>query len=137
MSTPPEQPTDDTPASPPATPPARPTPAPPPAATPAVANPFVPVVREPWVNPNRRTHVAGVGIAALLVALGGGIGIGLAIGDGHHREHPRGIMLVPGRYGYGAEPGIYGRVIGPPPGYQPGGTASVAPAPTPAPSSTG
>ena len=141
MSTPPDQPTDATGATPPPSPsPVAPTAAPPAAAAaqPA-ANPFVPVVREPWVNPHRRTHVAGVGIAALLIALGGGIGIGLAIGGHDHREHPRGIVLMPGRYGYGPGPAIYGRLGGPelPGGYQPGGSASAAPSPAPSPSSTG
>jgi hypothetical protein len=125
---------------------------PPPAAPgPPPASPFVPVYREPWVNPARRRHVAGVGGLALLVALGAGIGIGFAVTGDEHRDRPRnGLVVLPGPVGNG--PGGFGpdgRLGGFPaggPGYQPrevgpddlpgdGADDSVSPAPSP--SSTG
>jgi hypothetical protein len=164
MSTPtPDDPTAETPAAPDekaapqgaAPPPAAPPPAaaPPPipsaAFGPAASAPaaFTPVPREPWVNPSRRRHIAGVGLVAALACLGAGIGIGLAIsGDDHPDRGRHPIVMLPGRgagygpamYGphgrFGVWPmphGPYGRPIPHGPGGEPASPVS------PAPSSTG
>ena len=105
---------------------------------------FAPVPREPWVNPSRRGHLAGIGVVGALVCLGAGIGIGVAISGNDHgdRRHP--IVMLPGR-GYGYAPAIYGphgRLgLWPVPG-QPGsgdqGNGGVPSVPSPpTPSSTG
>jgi hypothetical protein len=146
MSTPtPDEPTNEAPAAAPAEPQAA---APPPAGPPAPPPPsplpplshaaFVPVPREPWINPRRRTQVAGIGLIAALAFLGAGIGIGFAVSGDDHRDRPHNVLMVPGRYGYG--PAIYGPRgnvgVVPMPGGpydDDGGSAT----PAPAPSSTG
>jgi hypothetical protein len=111
------------------------------AVPPAPSNPFVPVYREPWVNPHRRRHVAGIGVAALLIALGAGIGIGWAVGDhGPRPGHgPRGVYIVPaGGFGPGMH-GPDGRIgVLPGRGYAPnGGEVGVPPGAPPSASRTG
>jgi hypothetical protein len=143
MSTPtPDQPTTEASAASPEEPHAAPPPpqAGPPAPPPPPAPPaFAPVPREPWINPRRRTQVAGIGLVTALACLGAGIGIGWAASGDDHRDRPHGVMFVPGRVGYG--PAIYGphAKFGwqPMPGgpYDNGG-GSASPA-SPAPSSTG
>lgn len=122
-------------------------PLPPPPAGPPPTSPFVPVYREPWVNPARRRHLAAVGGVGLLVALGAGIGIGFLLdGDGHRERGPVGrhVMVVPGGAfgGYGP----HGRIGVEPPGgrgYWPGGGGvggggvGELPSPAPSPTSTG
>lgn len=148
MSTPtPDEPTDETPAAPPADaqPPATP-PLPPPAGPPAPPPPpppippaaFVPVPREPWINPRRRTQVAGIGVVVALACLGAGIGIGFAVSGDDHRDRPNNVLMVPRHFGYA--PGVYGPHgkfgVWPMPGgpYDNGGGSA---SPSPAPSSTG
>lgn len=143
MSTPtPDDPTTEAPAASPEEPQAAPPPhagppAPPPPPVPPAA--FAPVPREPWINPRRRTQVAGIGLVAVLACLGAGIGIGFAVSGDDHRDRPHDIVLVPARVGYA--PAIYGPHGNfgwePMPGgpYDNGG-GSVGPA-SPAPSSTG
>jgi hypothetical protein len=146
MSTPtPDQPTTEASAASPEEPHAAPPPpqagppAPPPPPPPPAPPAFAPVPREPWINPRRRTQVAGIGLVAALACLGAGIGIGWAASGDDHRDRPHGVMFVPGRVGYG--PAIYGphAKFGwqPMPGgpYDNGG-GSASPA-SPAPSSTG
>jgi hypothetical protein len=63
--------------------------------------PFVPKLREPWVNPAKRGVLAAVSIAVAIVLLAGGFAIGAAVV--HHRD--RGVAVVRmgpgGRIGYG------------------------------------
>jgi hypothetical protein len=114
MTTPPEEPADTTPPRPapapaettaPAgtTPPAAALPPPPPGDQ-AVFAPIPRAPRIPWVNPARRGHVLAAAIVAALVLLGGGIGIGAAIGSGgHHRHGPE--QMYRGGYGPGMQGG--------------------------------
>jgi hypothetical protein len=99
---------------------------------------FAPVPREPWINPRRRTQVAGIGLIAALAFLGAGIGIGFAVSGDDHRDRPHNVLMLPDRFGYG--PAIYGPRgdigVVPVPGGpydNDGGSAT----PAPAPSSTG
>lgn len=142
----PDEPTTETPAAPtatsqpvaaplPAGPPAPPSP-PPSAPVPVAA--FAPVPREPWINPGRRTQVAGVGLIAALAMLGAGIGIGFAVSGNDHPDRPRDMLIMPRHFGYG--PAVYGPRgdvgVWPMPGgpYDNGGGSA---SPAPAPSSTG
>ena len=64
---------------------------PPPGPVPPPYGGWAPVPRPPrvpWVNPDRRVHLAGAAIIAGLVLLAGGFGIGWAAssGDDHHRD---------------------------------------------------
>jgi hypothetical protein len=63
----------------------------------APAQPFAPIVREPWVNPAKRAPLV---LAAILVALllcGGSFVVGVAVG--HHRGgHRSGPQLPMGPY---------------------------------------
>jgi len=142
MSTPtPDDPTTEAPAASPEQPQAAapPPPAGPPASPPPPPPAFTPVPREPWINPRRRTQVAGIGLVAALACLGAGIGIGWAASGDDHRDRPHRVMFLPGHIGYG--PAIYGprggfgwqQLPGDPYG---NGGGSVGPA-SPAPSSTG
>jgi hypothetical protein len=73
---------------------------PPPPPPPGYA--FAPVARPPrapWINPERRWHVASTAIGAAVVALAVGFGIGVAAGDGRDRgDHrmERGYYMGPG-----------------------------------------
>jgi hypothetical protein len=151
MSTPtPDEPTTEALAAPAAEPPAAPpppasSPAPPPPVPPAVPPAaFAPVPREPWINPRRRTQVAGIGLVAALACIGAGIGIGFAASGDDHRDRPHGIVLMPGR-GFGYDPAIYGPGLAVPHGRfgvwpVPGGpydNNGGSATPSPAPSSTG
>jgi hypothetical protein len=148
MSTPPDQPTNENPqqqaaepqpaapqAAAPQAPP--PVPAPPPPVAPAAAPPaFAPVLREPWINPGRRTQVAALGFVAALACLGAGIGIGFAVSGGDHRNRPHGVVILP-RHGFGYGPGGYGPMGRFPMPGGPYGNGGGSAASSPAPSSTG
>lgn len=54
--------------------------------------PFVPVAKEPWFNPAKRTNILISAIVAGFVLLGGGIVIGLAA---HHDRRDRGGFYGP------------------------------------------
>lgn len=133
----PDQPTSEAAAVPAEGAQAAPPPPPPGPPPPFVAAAFAPVPREPWVNPRRRTQIAGIGLLAALACLGAGIGIGFAASGGGHGDRPHNVVLVPRPFGYA--PAIYGPHGNfgewPMPGgpYDNGGSAS----PSPAPSSTG
>jgi hypothetical protein len=91
---PPEEP------APPAPPPASPRPSPP-----QPGHPFLPVARIPWINPDRRGHLAATAIVAALVLLLAGFGIGYAVAPDNHRDHygpmyMRPAVLVPGNNVY-------------------------------------
>lgn len=118
-------PPEDPPASPP-TQPSVPPPAPPSAASPA----FAPVPRVPWVNPDRRGHLAATGVAAAVLLLAAGFGIGYAAAP-DHGNHYRHVRMHPGMLRQA--PNLY-----PGPRYLPkprGGIRTVTV--TPSPSSTG
>ena len=51
-----------------------------------------------WVNPQRRMHVAGAGLAIALVCGGAGVAIGWAASD-HHERGPIGVRLGPANHG--------------------------------------
>jgi hypothetical protein len=53
-----------------------------------------------WINPQRRTRALVVGLVAAVVLLGGGIGIGVAIGDSGGHSHSR-FVPAGDRGGYG------------------------------------
>jgi hypothetical protein len=99
----------------------------PPYVPPYAYQPFVPKLREPWVNPAKRGVLAAVSIAVAIVLLAGGFVIGAAVG--HHRD--RGVAVVrmgpAGRIGYGmpaprprfgyryrGPAGVPGRILGRP-----------------------
>jgi hypothetical protein len=70
--------------------------APPPPFAPPPAPWLAPVARAPrvlWVNPARRSHVAGTAAIAGLVLLGAGFGIGWAASDGGHDHGGPGYRL--------------------------------------------
>jgi hypothetical protein len=60
--------------------------------------------KTPWINPARRTRALTSGIVAAVILLGGGIGIGVAIGDTGGSSHPR-FAPASDRGGFGANLG--------------------------------
>jgi hypothetical protein len=113
---------------------------------------FPQVLRTPWINPARRTHVVLVSVLALLVVAAAAFAGGLAAGGddgGRGRGGPVTCQLAGGP---AHRPAVcVGTMCGPlprchdarfiPPGQRPGGPHSGAPAkpkasPTPAPSSS-
>jgi hypothetical protein len=102
MTEPDEQPNTpaDTPAAPqppvpPASAPSTPLPLPPFAGQPYppgyAAQPFAPVLKEPWFNPAKRTTILVTSIVLALLLLGGGFIVG-AVAT-HHRDHGRGVSV--------------------------------------------
>jgi hypothetical protein len=136
--TPPEQPADqpDPAAAQPAA--AQPEPAQPQQAVPPppAASPFAPVARAPrtpWVNPDRRVHVAAAVILTALIFGGGGILIGNAIADNDHDRGTHRMYRMPGLYGRDGQQ-LPGRIAPVPkfPRQLPSGFPTPAqPAPTP------
>ena len=59
------------------------------------AQPFAPVVKEPWFNPAKRTSILVSAIVAGIVLLGGGVLIGLSAGHHDRRDRPGFTMYGP------------------------------------------
>jgi len=113
------------------------------AAAPPPASPFVPVYKEPWVNPAKRTNAIIGSLIAALVLLGAGFVVGVHVGRHHDRND--GFRVERGVQGYGWMPDSGpmmrrdGRIYYAPGGVglmQPGGPgapgAPTAPTPSPA-----
>ena len=81
----------------PPTPPEAPLP-PAPEAHAAIANPFVPVYKEPWLNPAKRTKTLVAALVAAVVLLAAGFAIGVGVGDHHGRRG--GAQIERGGYGW-------------------------------------
>lgn len=102
--------------------------------------PFAPRVREPWINPAKRSALALVAAGLAIVLLAGGFIVGAAVAHRHDRVHSVivrdgygrvGGYGMPGRLPYGFIPGRGMHMM--PRGYLPGQRVSPA---TPAPSPT-
>jgi hypothetical protein len=78
---------------------------PPPGWVPAAFTPVPRAPRVPWFNPQRKAAIVGGGVAAALVLLGAGFGIGYAVApSGHHDRYGPAY-----RSGFGPE--MHGRYL--------------------------
>lgn len=98
---------------------------------------FAPVLRVPWVNPQRRWHLVVSAVIVALIVFGAGIGVGHVITDGTHVVRVR-TPFGNGRFA-GPGGGFPGREL---PGRQrkntvPGQSGSSSSAPSSSPSSAG
>jgi len=104
------------------------------AAAPPPASPFVPVYKEPWVNPAKRTNAIIGSLIAALVLLGAGFVVGVHVG--RHHDHNVGFRMERGVQGYGWMPGTGPMMRRAPMYYVPGPgmmKPGVPTAPTPSP----
>jgi hypothetical protein len=92
------------------------------------ASPFAPRLREPWLNPAKRGTAGLLAATVAIVLLGGGILIGVAIGDSGHGDRIGPSRFVPfdgrGRFPDGGQPFRRGDLP------RRGGPATPAPSPS-------
>jgi hypothetical protein len=67
--------------------------------------PFAPRVREPWVNPAKRSALVLVAVGLAIVLLAGGFVVGATVAHRHDRGHSIHLRQLPGRVGGYGMPG--------------------------------